>query len=296
MIVTQMQHIRALPIILLILFAACSSPEKSDNRPVISVSILPQKYMVERIAGDNFRINVLVPPGASPETYEPTPAQMQDVARSILYLGVGYIDFERTLLDNIMRANNKLAVQNTAQGMEMIAAEVVEHGDHVHLYGVDPHIWLSVPGVRIQADNILNAIASVDPENKEYYFRNHQEFTRELDELHVIFTRTFNNVKRRTFLVYHPALGYFARDYGLNQIAVEQDGKNPTVANMRKIVDLARREDLRDVLIQMEFERDNARAVARELGGDVILIDPLSEDWMSAMKDIADKLSAILNK
>jgi zinc transport system substrate-binding protein len=292
-------HIKAALLFLLagivLLLPACSG-RVQDDRPVISVSILPQKFMVERIAGDNYRVNVLVPPGASPETYEPTPGQMMDVANSVVYFRIGYIDFERTLLNSIMSQNRRLLAINTADGMELIASDIVDHGDHVHLYGVDPHIWLSVPGAKSQARIIAETLARIDPENRGLYLDNFSSFADELDELHEYFRELFREPKRRSFLVFHPALGYFARDYGLHQIGVEQDGKSPTAANMRSIVNQARQEGLTDIFIQMEFERENARAVARELGGSVIEINPLSENWPDAIKDLAEKLHEVLNR
>ncbi len=283
-------------ILSILLLAACSETDEKDLQPKITVSILPQKYLTERITGNNFRVSVLVPPGASPETYEPTPRQMRDLANSLLYFRTGYIEFERTIFKNVQEQNIDLRLVDTARGMDLIAADKVDHGDHVHLSGVDPHIWLTLPGVRIQLKNMVEAIIEADPENKDYYLYNYNTFKDELNELHSELTEKFIDLKRRTFLVFHPALGYFARDYGLTQISIEQEGKNPTPANMRKIVDIAREKGLRDVFIQMEFERDNARAVARELGGDVIEIDPLSENWMENFKKIADKLYEVLNK
>ena len=281
--------------IYILLFAGCGVETGQDDRPVVSVSILPQKYFVERIAGDNFRVNVLVPPGASPETYEPTPGQIRDVANSLFYFSIGYIDFERTILNNVLSGNSGPVRINTSEGMDLIASEIVDHGDHVHLYGVDPHIWVSIPGAKVQVRNITAALIQADRKNKEFYLENFASFNDEIDALHASFTEKFGNAERNTFLVFHPSLGYFARDYQLEQIAVEQDGKSPTAANMRKIVDLASQEGIRDIFIQMEFERESAKAVARELGGDVIEIDPLSENWLKTMEELGEKMYAVLN-
>jgi zinc transport system substrate-binding protein len=288
-------YLRTLIFIFIAFLAACSTGEP-DDRPVISVSILPQKYLAVKIAGDRYRINVMVPPGSSPETYEPTPGQMKDVANSLLYFSLGYIEFERTMLNSILSGNSNLIVVNTAQGMDMIAAETVLHGDHVHLYGVDPHIWLSVPGVRIQAGNMTEAMIATDPDNKYLYLENYEGFVEELDQLHARVSEKLSNASRRSFLIFHPALAYFARDYGLTQIGIEEEGKNPTAASMKSVIDVARSEGIKDVIIQMEFERENARAVARELGGTVIEIDPLSGEWFKTMEDIAEKISLILNR
>ncbi len=282
--------------LVIILLAACRGTVQQDERPTITVSILPQKYLTERIAGDNFRINVLVPPGASAETYEPTPRQMQNTANSVLYFKIGFMEFERTLLRNIQAQNTNLRFVNASEGIDLIAADIVDHGDHVHLFGVDPHTWITVTGVKIQVRNMLKAIIDADPDNKEQYLANYNIFKEELDLLHAELKDQFSDVKRRTFIIYHPALGYFARDYGLTQISIEHEGKNPTAAGMRQIIDIAREEGLKDVFIQMEFELDNALAIARELGGEVIEINPLSENWTDGIKEISEKLLMVLNK
>lgn len=291
-----MKTLQFLSIIAIILLAACSETKPKDERPTITVSILPQKYFTERITGNNFKVNVLVPFGSSPETFEPTPRQMQDLSNSLLYFRVGYIEFETTILTNIQKQNIDLQFVNTAEGMDLIAADIVDHGDHVHLHGVDPHTWLTIPGIKVQIKNMLDAIINIDPENKDYYLDNYNKFNEELDQLHNELSEKFSNVRKRTFIVFHPAMAYFARDYGLTQISIEQEGKNPTAANMRKIIDISRQAGIRDVFIQMEFERDNALAIARELDGGVIEINPLSEDWMENMKKMADLLLDVLNK
>ncbi|TVR73077.1 MAG: zinc ABC transporter substrate-binding protein [Marinilabiliales bacterium] len=291
-----MIRIKILPLLLILLLAACGGGMQERDKPVITVSIVPQKYFVERIAGDRFDINILVPPGAEPETYEPTPRQMQEVANSLVYFRIGYIEFERTVLRNLGTAGNGPLVVNTAYGMDLIAADIVDHGDHVHLYGVDPHIWLTAPGVKIQAGNMLDALVEADPDNAPLYNENYNNFALELDRLHAELTGKLNGLSRRTFIVFHPALGYFARDYDLTQISIEEEGKNPTVANMRKVVDIARQEGISDVFIQMEFERENARAVARELGGDVIELKPLSANWSANMREMADKIYEVLKE
>jgi zinc transport system substrate-binding protein len=281
--------------LLILAGVSCSSPVSVDSRQTIMVSILPQKYLAERITGDRFRIEVLVPPGASAETYEPTPRQIQDVANSKLYFGIGYMEFENTIVRNLRAQNTGVRFINTAEGVDLIAAEIVDHGDHAHLFGVDPHIWLSVSEVKVQVENMLEAVIDADPGNSSYYRENFLEFSRELDELHAGFINKFSDVKRRTFLIFHPALGYFSRDYDLNQVSIEDEGKSPTAANMRRVVDIARSEGIKDVLIQMEFERESARAVARELGGDIVRIDPLAENWMENISAIAETLYEILN-
>ncbi len=291
-----MLRTKLLFIILIVSLAACSQKPGKEVMPTITVSILPQKYFTERIAGENFKINVLVPRGSSPETYEPTPRQMQDVANSLLYFRIGYIEFERTVLNNIRQQNSDVKFVNTSEGMDMIAAEIVDHGDHVHLYGVDPHTWMTIPGVKIQLENMLAAIIETDPGNEDYYLDNYNKFLEELNSLHENFKDKFSSSHGNTFLIFHPVLGYFARDYQLTQLAIEQDGKSPSPANMKQVIDLAGKENIKTVFIQMEFERDNAVAIAREIGGEVVEIDPLGENWMESMKDIADKLYEALSK
>ena len=282
-----------LALLVIALIQSCSETQKSD-KPVITVSILPQKYFVERIAGDRFDINVLTPPGASPETYEPTPRQMKTLGTSVLYFANGYLMFEDRIADKLGR-EFALKTIELSRGIDLIAGDIVDHGDHVHLYGIDPHYWLSTTEVRIQAKNIMQALLLVDPDHADEYEANFADFMADIDKLDEHIRETLSQSRIRTFLIYHPALAYFARDFELEQVALETDGKEPTASHLKYIVDLAREYQINTILIQSQFNMTAAEAVAREINGRVVLVDPLPEDWLQNMYEVAHVIHQALN-
>jgi zinc transport system substrate-binding protein len=274
-------------------FLAGCVPVQKNEKAVITVSILPHKYFVERIAGDNFEINVITPPGISPETYEPTPKQMRSLAGSVLYFANGYLMFEDHLVQKSKKELSGKMI-DLSRGIDFIAGDIVDHGDHVHLFGIDPHYWLSPAEAKIQAQNMLDAIIAYDPENRSFYEKNFQNFMDDIDALHQHITKLLSETSTRTFLIYHPAFAYFARQYDLDQVALEMDGKEPTMAHIKYIVDLARSEGISTVLVQSQFNRASAESVAKEIGGTVEFLDPLPEDWLENMYAIAHTLQKVL--
>lgn len=281
-------------LIIVILVTASCSQVPTNEKPSITVSILPQKYFVQRIVGDKFNIHVITPPGANHETYEPVPRQMKSLSESVLYFANGYLMFEDYLMKK-MGNELKARMVDLSEGIDLIASDVVEHGDHVHLHGVDPHFWLSPREVRIQAETILTAVQNLDPDNSTYYKDNFYAFLDDLDKLEEHITTSLADSRIRTFLIYHPAFGYFARQFGLEQIALEMDGKEPTATHIRKIAEMAREKGIKTVLIQSQFNITAAEVVAREIGGTVEILDPLPEDWLENMYSITLTIRNALN-
>jgi len=280
-------------IAVLLVIASCSQVPKNE-KPSITVSILPQKYIVQRITGDKFNIHAITPPGANHETYEPVPKQMKTLSESVIYFANGYLMFEDYLIKK-MGNELKAKMVDLSQGIELIACDIVDHGDHVHLHGVDPHFWLSPREVRIQAETILKAVQKFDPANSNFYKDNFNAFLQDLDKLEDHITTSLADSRIRTFLIYHPAFGYFARQFNLEQIALEMDGKEPTAAHIKKIADIAREKGIKTVLIQSQFDITSAEAVAREIGGKVEILDPLPEDWLENMYAITLSIRNALN-
>lgn len=278
----------------LIAIAMACSPVQKSEKASITVSILPQKYFVERIAGDRFDIHVITPPGSSPETYEPVPRQMKSLAESVLYFSNGYLMFEDHLVEKLGRELTAKMV-DLSIGIDLIAGDIVDHGDHVHLYGIDPHYWLAPNEVKIQAESILNALVTLDPDYAEEYKANFNDFMNDIDVLDHHIRNMISDSKTRTFLIYHPAFGYFAREYNLEQVALEMDGKEPTVSHIKYIADLARQEGINIILVQSQFNMAAAEVVAKEIGGRVELLDPLPENWLDNMYAIAHTFQKALN-
>jgi zinc transport system substrate-binding protein len=267
------------------------------------VSILPQKYFVHRITGggDNldFDIHIMIPPGHSPATYAPTPQQMKDLSHSKLYFRIGHIPFEKAWMKNIAANNPHLKIIDTSLGVDLIETgedkEELHQGHHHHA-GIDPHIWLSPHAVKIQAKHILDAVIETDSKNQEYYKKNYRLFLQDIDRLDQEIKALLEKSRGRKMMVFHPAWSYFARDYGLEQLAIEVEGKAPNPANLKKIIDMARKENIRIIFVQEQFDTNSARAVAAEIGGQVIKIDPLALDWLDNMKGIAEKISESVGK
>ena len=286
----MIKKIRIIPAITLLLFSCQQLPDKGD---IISVSIPPQKYLVEKIAGNKFQINILVPPGASPETYELSPGQMKMLADSRVFFITGHLSFEITWRSKIKSFNKDLVISDLSQGIDLISTEH-SHGDHVH-YGTDPHIWVSPKTIRIMAENIFRTFLSIDPDNEDDYRLGYEALKEEINRADSILEQLFTSSPRKSFLIFHPALGYLARDYNLEQIALEYEGKSPPPAYMQKIIDIAFEKNIRTVLIQKEFNIDNAKSLAREIKGDIAQIDPLAENWYDEIISIGTKLHQIFH-
>ena len=282
-------------ILFLVMIAFGCNTKPSDGKMIISVTILPQKYFVEKIAGDLVLVHVLVPPGASPELYSLMPSQMKDLSGSAAWMRIGRIGFEEAWIDKIRQSTPGLKIFDTSVQADWIAGEE-DHGDHAHLHGVDPHIWSSPSEVKKIVTETYRALSSLLPGKMEILTRNYESFMKEIDQLDQELKSRFDQLENRKFLIFHPALTYFARQYKLEQIALEVDGKEPSPRYMRSLIEKAKSDNIRVIFIQKEFDAENARQLAKEIDGQVIRIDPLSEQWDAELREIARKIVASSNK
>jgi len=255
----------------------------------VFVSIVPQKYFVEKIGGELVAIYVMVPPGASPERYEPKPQQMIALAKAKIYFAVG-VPFEKAWLKKIISTNPGMRCIHTESGIEKIPMQ------HNHAHGIqDPHIWLSPPLVMIQARNILSGLVAVDPAHKTVYEANYKKFIVELVDLDAEIRGVFaERGKGLEFMVFHPAWGYFARAYGLKQVSVEIDGKAPKPADLQRLIQHAKERDIKVVFTQPQFSSKHAKVIADAIGGQIVFINPLAPDWSDNLRRIAAKFKAAL--
>ena len=269
--------------------ASCNNSQKKSEMPILTVSIEPLRFFAEAIAGDKYQIVSMVPKGSSPETYDPTPQQLVALSQSDAYLRIGHIGFEQVWMDKLKANVPRMKVFDTSEGIDFIREESHHHGNHEHEGGVEPHIWNSTTNASIIADNICKALCQLDTVNQTYY----QERT---DSLKQIIVQTDRNIRSflqkadSTFIIYHPALSYFARDYGLKQISIEEGGKEPSPSNLKTLIDICRKEGVRVIFVQQEFDQRNAQLIASELGIQVIPINPLSYDWQVEMIRVAESL------
>lgn len=269
------------------MFVSCGIKKSKEATNVITVSILPQKTFVEKIAGDDFGINVLIPRGSSPASYALLPSQLRRVANSAIWFRIGYIGFEYSWTERIASTNENMKVINLADGLDLIADEVEQHGDHVHMNGIDPHTWLSPVLVKEMAKKIADELSILRPESSDKYKGNYLKFEKEIDELHAQIAAQLGEFEGRKFVVFHPSLTYFARDFGLEQYSLETGGKEPTPQQLAKVVDLAKAEGIKVIYIQDEFDREHARVFAEEIGGEVIQIRPLDIAWAKNLKELS---------
>ena len=249
----------------------------------LSVPPLPLRSLVQGIVGDDFDIEVLVPPGASPETFEPTPRQFVGLNKARMVFNVGLIDFETTLLAKV---EDQAKVVNLSRGIELIAG-TCSHGSHghTHTHGIDPHVWTSPRALQKMAENAYEAIRKAYPDSVKYEtnYRLLQQELKALDE------RTAARIAASDveyFIIYHPALTYYARDYGLRQIAIEADGKEPSAKQLTQIIRQAREDGVRRILYQSQFPASAVEVIARDIDAQYVEVDPLREDVIANIEEI----------
>ncbi len=273
--------------LIIILIISCGRRNESGIG-IISVSIAPFKYFVEQIAGANFTINVMVPPGANPHIYEPFPDQVSKLRQSVAYISNGYLGFEMTWLDRFYEINRNMKKLSLGESIDPIKPEHHHDGDLIE--NADPHYWVSPLCALKMASSIREFLVRLDPGNSNQYNENCKILTKKINKVDSLAKDLSSSEGKRAFMIYHPNLAYLARDYGLEEIAVEKDGKEPSPARLIELIDMAKRDHLNVILVQREYDTKNARAVAEETGARVIVIDPLSEDWYISTTGIINVL------
>ena len=252
--------------------------------PRVAVSILPQKYFVDRISGGTSQVLVLVGPGQNPHSYEPTPRQMADLGSAAAWLTIG-VDFENGLVPKVRNLYPRLRLIDTTEGVSFRALEAHSHDEDEHGHeedehddhegGRDVHIWLGREGALAQARQVRDLLTALDPGKAAVYARNHDALVRDIDAVFDDLAETLTPLRGRPVFVYHPAFGYFLDEFGIEQVAVEAGGKEPTQKNLAALIDRARGENARVIFVQPQFSKTAARTVARAIGGVVAEIDEI---------------------
>ena len=269
------------------------------------VSILPQQTFLEKIGGDKVNITLMVKPGSSPHSYEPKPSQMRDISKADVYFSIG-VEFEHTWLEKFKSQNKSMLIKDMGQGI--IKIEIEEHShhdehekeahhkhakdDHHEEDNIDPHIWLSPKNVKIIAQNIFATLSQIDSKNTAYYKQNLELFLEEIKTTDKMIKEILKNTPKQTkFMVFHPSWGYFAKDYDLEQFAIESGGKNPKPKQIAYLIEEAKEEKVSSIFTAPEFSTKTANQIAKEVGVPVVKISPLNPQWSKNLIKLAEAIS-----
>ncbi|NPA59142.1 MAG: zinc ABC transporter solute-binding protein [Epsilonproteobacteria bacterium] len=238
----------------------------------IVVSIAPEKFFVSKITGSEQDISIMIPQGSSPATYSPKPSQLKALKDASIYFTIG-VPFEKNWLERLKSVNNDLTFVDITKGISK--------------HGKDPHVWLDPMLVKIMAKNIADTLSKKDPQNSKKYQNNYQAFAKELDILDQKIRDITSHIKQKNFIVYHPSFGYFASAYGLKQIAIENEGKAPSLKYELKIINFAKKHHIKTIFVSPAFSKKQAKFIANKVGAKVQIIDHLAVDWDQNMLKIA---------
>ncbi len=259
---------------------SCGSTPETD----ICVSIPPQAYLVKRIAGEETMLTVMIPPGSAPPTYSPNAAQMRELHQSRLYIKIGHPDFlfEKKHIDPFLNKHPGVMVVDMADSVDIIPGDV--------------HIWLSPAIMRINAERVYRKLAQLNPGKQEMYLNNFRDLRQDIDSLDAKLRRMFEPHQGKAFMVLHPALEYFCRDYGLKQVSIRKDNKAPSAKKIAELIEYARDKNIGAILIQKEFSSEQLDVFSRETGAEVIVIDPLNTSWLENLYETATILERVFNE
>ena len=269
----------------------------------LTVNILPQKYFVEKIVKDKFTINVMVKPVAPSHNFEPKPSQMRSLVASKVYFLIGDATEKNWIEKFKQNAKNTLFVDTTIgfEKIEMAKHEHEEVAQHDHKKdekdeehdhsGLDPHIWLDPVLVKIQAKNIYEAMIKIDSANSDFYKTNYEEFLKELETLDSNIKTILAPHKDKAFMVFHPSWGYFAKRYDLEQISIEIEGKEPKPNELVELIEESKKHDIKIIFVSPQFSQKSAQAISKNIGANVVAIDPLSDNWNENLQKVANEIA-----
>lgn len=300
-----------------------------DKKITIAVSIIPQETFVKAVAGDLVDVVTMIPPGYSPHNYQPTPKQMMKLSDSSIYFGIGVPTEKANITPKLKDFNPNIELihldeivakeyssrylnndkhkhaedehkesttekdQDSHSSTEDKEAHDEENHDHT---GVDPHIWLSPKRVKVMIETIKDKLVEIDPDNSSTYKNNADKYLKQLDEVDNNIKTSLSSLKNRSFIIYHPAFGYFADDYGLTMMTIEENGKEATAKKIQNIIDYAKKNNIRMVFYQEEFDDGQAKTIAKEINGSTFKVAPLAPDYINNLNKIANTFKEVLTK
>ncbi|MCU7799160.1 MAG: zinc ABC transporter substrate-binding protein [gamma proteobacterium symbiont of Lucinoma myriamae] len=282
-------YLKLYTLIFFILFSSLAHSAKIEA----FVSILPQQYLVETIGGDRVNVNVMVKPGQSPATFEPSPKVMSVYSKSDVYFTIG-MPFEQIWIKRVASLNDDISIVKTQPAEN----DSSSHDNHVllpgHQHSYDPHTWLSPVLLLEQAKIIVAELSRISPQNKKYFLNNYNVLHDKINVLHNELLLLFKDNNKSKFVTFHPAFSYFARQYGLTQIAIETNGKEPSAKQISQVINRIKDKKVKYILIEKQFNKVIPQTIARSVDAQLLIIDPLALDYLTNMKDIAEKINKAL--
>ncbi|MBP1925087.1 zinc transport system substrate-binding protein [Sedimentibacter acidaminivorans] len=270
------------------LLFGCSNNEQEnvkEDKPIIAVTIVPEQTFVEAVCGDLAEVVVLVPPGNSPENYEPTPMVIEKFSKASLYFSIGVSTEEANILPKATDIKTIALQDEVALIYDDRTFESNER---------DPHIWLSPKRVKVMIEVISREMGKLDVANKETYEKNAKAYIEQLDELDKEIKESLDGVQNKKIIVYHPAFGYLADDYSLEMYSLEEEGKESTVMHLQEMIDLAKKENIKAIFYQEEIDSSQSKAFAEEIGGKTVQLSPLAADYIDNLKKMAETISEVM--
>lgn len=268
---------------------SCSASINTPGTIPIAVSISPQVEFIQSIGGENVDVTTMIPPGANPHTYEPLPSQIKNLSKVKMYAKVGSgIEFELAWMDKLIAANSDMHIVDCAQNVDLIQLRQDNTG---RSGAFDPHIWLSPLNAKAMAQNMYAGMLKIDPANQKYYEGNLNSYSGKLDKLAKEINNLLLPVKERIFITYHPAFAYFARDFNLEMISIEEEGKEPSASDIASIIELAKKHNIKVIIVSPQFNPQSAEVIAAELQGKVLPVDHLAQNYIDNLRNFASELA-----
>ena len=270
--------------------SSCGTPGGRSGERTITVSIPPFRYFVEAVADTDFVVNVMLPPGADHHSWEPLPKQITALAGSEAFVINGKLGFELAWMRRFREVNPTMKIADLSQVIELIEPVGEEEHEGLGREGADPHYWLSPKEAYKIAAAVRDLVTELNPAGTDRYAVNYDELIAKIAEADSLVSSLLREAPSKTFMIFHPALTYMARDYGLEQISFEDEGKSPSPARMKELVDLSRERGIKIIFIQAEYDLKGAQVLAEETGATLVIIDPMNPEWGRAVVEIAEEL------
>ncbi|WP_053955690.1 metal ABC transporter solute-binding protein, Zn/Mn family [Inediibacterium massiliense] len=274
---------------IVVMFIGCSQETKNNDKIKVAVSIVPQKTFVEAVGGDLVETIEMIPPGMSPENYAPSPKELKMLSESSVYFSIGVPAEKENILPKLKDINKDIQLISLEDEVSKVYKDR-EFAPNKR----DPHIWLSPKRAVVMIAVIKDELIKIDPKNKQIYEDNANQYIKELKEIDVKIKKSIEKLPKKSFIVYHPAFGYFADDYGLDMISIEEEGKEATIEDIKRVIDFAKSENIKVIFYQAEIDSRQSRTIAEEIGGQTKEIEPLAKEYIKNLKDMAKTFTEVL--